>query len=63
MCRRNEITHCPEPPDNASLYKLNPASEHLLTFKLLGHDSVGAAEYIAVNRDSGEARYLGFHGE
>lgn len=62
--RRNiEINHCPEPPENVNLYEFNPAREHLFTFKLFGHDSVGSSEFMAVDRESGEVRYLGFHAE
>lgn len=63
LCQRIEITHCPVPPDNVNLYEFNPTREHLFTFKLFGHDSVGSSEYMAVDRESGEVRYLGFHGE
>lgn len=63
LCRRIEVTPCPELPDNVNFYEFNPAREHLFTFRLFGHDSVGAAEYIAVDRENGEVRYLGFHGE
>ena len=63
LCQRIEITHCPEPPESVNLYQFNPAREHLFTFKLFGHCSVGSAEYIAVDRQSGKVCYLGFHGE
>ncbi|MEJ1388539.1 MAG: hypothetical protein RPU12_11580 [Candidatus Sedimenticola sp. (ex Thyasira tokunagai)] len=63
LCRRIEITHCPELPENVNFYDFNPVTEYLFTFKLLGHGSVGAAEYIAVDRETREVRYLGFHGE
>lgn len=63
LCRNIEINHCPEPPDNVNLYEFNPARERLFTFKLFGHDSVGSSEFVAVDRKSGEVRYLGFHGE
>jgi len=46
-----------------NLCEFNPVREHLFTFKLFGHDSVGSSEYIAVDRENGEVRYLGFHGE
>jgi len=63
LCRNIEIAHCKEPPDNVNLYEFDPARERLFTFKLFGHDSVGAVEYVAIDRESGEVRYLGFHGE
>lgn len=63
LCQRIKVTRWPEPPDNLTLYEFNPTREYLFTFKLLGHDSVGASEFIAVDRESGEIRYLGFLGE
>lgn len=63
LCQRIKITHCSEPPDNVTLYEFNPAREYLFTFKLFGHDSTGSSEFIAVDRESGEIRYLGFLGD
>lgn len=63
LCRKIEISHCPTPLDTTCFYNFSPDREHLFTFKLFGHTSVGASEYIAVDRNSGEIRYLGFSGE
>ncbi|PLY15322.1 MAG: hypothetical protein C0631_07615 [Sedimenticola sp.] len=63
LCQSIEITHCPGLPDNVNLYGFNRARDHLFTFKLFGQDSVGSSEYLAVDQESGEVRYLGFHGE
>lgn len=63
LCQSIEITHCPKPPGNESLYGFDPTRDELFTFKLFGHHSIGAGEYIAVDRESGEVRYLGFQGE
>jgi hypothetical protein len=63
LCRQIEITPCLTPPENVSLYDFNPAKEFLFTFKLFGRETVGADEYVAVDRESGEVRYLGFCGE
>ena len=63
LCQSIEITHCPEPPDNVNLYDFNPAREHLFAFKLFGHDTGGSSEYMVVDPENGEVRYLGFRGE
>lgn len=63
LSRRIEITRCTVPPENVNFYEFNPNKEHLFTFKLFGHNSIGSAEYIAVDQGSGDVRYLGFFGE
>lgn len=63
LCQSIKITHCQELSNNVNLYQFNPARECLFTFKLFGYDPVGSSEYIVVDRESGEVRYLGFHGE
>lgn len=63
LCQSIEINYCPEPLDNVSHYEFNPAKEYLFTFKLFGYGSVGSSEYVAIDRVSGEVRYLGFQGE
>jgi hypothetical protein len=63
LCQRIDIIPCQELPDKANLYEFNPAIEYLFIFKLFGHDSLGASEYIAVDRENGKVRYLGFHGD
>lgn len=61
LCENISIESCEELPEG--LYDLNESGELLFTFRLIGHTSIGASEYIAVSKETGAARYLGFHGE
>lgn len=63
LCSRIEITPCSVLPDYSIPYEFDPDREYLFTFRLSGHESLGGSEYIAVDRKSGEVRYLGFYGE
>lgn len=57
-----EIEQCADPPDG--LYAFNRSKEFLFRFRLFGHSwMIGSSEYIAVSKETGAIRYLGFHGE
>ena len=56
-----ELEQCNELP--GGLYKFNDAEEILYRFRLFSHLSFGGSEYIAVSKESGAVRYLGFLGE
>lgn len=61
LCENIEIEQCADPPDG--LYAFNRSKEFLFRFRLVGHSSIGSAEYIAVSKETRAVRYLGFHGE
>jgi len=56
-----ELEYCAKPPQ--AIYGFNQAEEYLFTFQLDRGLSFGGSPYLAVSKESGEVRYLGFYGE
>ncbi len=57
-----EIEYSADPPDG--LYAFQRSQEFLFRFALFGRSGViGGSEYIAVSKNKGTVRYLGFLGE
>ncbi len=61
LCEHIELEQCNELP--IGLYNFQHSEEILFSFHIFGHSSVGASEYIAVSKETGGVRYLGFLGE
>lgn len=61
LCENISLERCEEPPEG--MYDLNESGDLLFTFRLFGHASVGASEYVAISKATGAVRYLGFRGE
>jgi len=55
------LEYCDTPPQ--AIYGFNPAEEYLFTFQLDRGLSIGSSPYLAVSKESGEVRSLGFCGE
>jgi len=55
------LEYCDTPPQ--TIYGFNPTEEYLFTFQLDRGLSIGGSPYLAVSKESGEVRYLGFCGE
>jgi hypothetical protein len=56
-----KLEYCENPPQG--LYGFDPAKEIVFTFDLYEKPYVGGANYVAVCRKTGIARYLGSFGE
>lgn len=61
LCRNIALERCEELPEG--LYGVTESGDVLFTFRLFGRTCVGSSEYIAVSKETGTARYVGFHGE
>jgi len=55
------LESCDTPPQ--AIYGFNPAEEYLFTFQLDRGSYIGGSQYLAVSKESGEVRSLGFCGE
>jgi hypothetical protein len=61
LCEHIELEQCNELPNG--LYNFKSSEELLFRFRLFGHSLIGSTEYIAVSKETGVVRYVGFHGE
>jgi len=61
LSKRIKIEYCTDPPQ--PIYGFNSAEEYLFTFQLDRGLSIGSSPYLAVSKESGEVRHLGFCGE
>lgn len=62
VASRIVLRPCADPPP--TLFGFDSGAEFLFSVEESGVNSrVGASEYIAVSRQNGKARSLGFHGE
>lgn len=62
LVARIVLKPCAVPPP--TIYFFDPGSEFLFSIEQIGSEvRIGALEYIAVSRTTGEVRSLGFHGE
>ena len=56
-----ELQYCGNSP--RGIYDVNYENEILFKFQLFGELSIGGSPYVAVSRETGEVRYLGYFGE
>lgn len=56
-----ELQYCGDSPPG--IYGVNFENEMLFSFRLFGENSIGSSPYVAVSKESGEVRYLGYFGE
>ena len=56
-----EIERCNNPP--TGLWNFSLSKDYLFRFRLFGHSSIGASEYISISKETGLINYIGFHGE
>lgn len=51
------------PPAGTKPYAYNPEKDYLFSFRLYGEDAIGAGDYAAVSKSTGNVRYLWRYGE
>ena len=56
-----DLEYCDEP--HPAIYGFNAEEEYLFTYLPDCGSYVGGSSYLAVSKESGKVRYLGFHGE
>jgi hypothetical protein len=61
LSNRIELHYCGNSPKG--IYDVNFEEEMLFSFGLLGENSIGGSPYVAVSKETGEVRYLGYFGE
>jgi hypothetical protein len=61
LSKKIELHYCGTSPQG--IYDVNFENEMLFRFKLFGEYSIGGSPYVAVSKETGEVRYLGYFGE
>ena len=63
VCQRIKLELLREIPPTCALYGYDPLMEFLVSYSLSRDNQVGGSNYLAVSKNDGSVRNLGFSGE